>query len=173
MPYEWVRRPNGAPEQSGALSLEPRAELHLWPFRSLPRRGFVLFIAVTAAMLAIPLVAVLGTVVLWGLLPFMVAAVMGVWWALSRSYREGELVEILTVASDRIEIVRRAPDGAEKRWSANLYWVSVQLYPSGGRVPNYLTIKGEGREIELGAFLSEEERQTLAEELRQVLIALR
>ena len=171
MPYEWVKRIDGAPEKSGASSLGVRAELHAWPYRSLPRKGFVLFIAVTATMLAIPLVAVLGSVILWGLLPFMAAAVAGIWWGLSRSYRDGELMEILTLTGDEIEIVRRAPDGTEKRWSANPYWVSVQLYPKGGRVPSYLTLKGEGREVELGAFLSEEERQALAEEVRMVLAA--
>jgi uncharacterized membrane protein len=40
-------------------------------------------------------------------------------------------------------------------------------------VPNYLTLKGEAREVELGAFLSEEERVTLSEELQQKLAALR
>lgn len=173
MPYHWVRRSEEAPEKSGASSREPVAELVLWPHRSLPRTGFVGFIAATAALLSLPLFAVLGTKVLWGLLPFLVLTVWGIWRALSSSYRTGELTERLTLHPDRIEIIRRAPDGTELRWHANPYWVSVTLHATGGPVPDYLTLKGEGREVELGAFLSPEERRDLADALRATLSAAR
>ncbi|WP_347310336.1 DUF2244 domain-containing protein [Defluviimonas sp. SAOS-178_SWC] len=174
MPYEWVVSLDEAPEQSGAFSSETvLAELHLWPFRSLPRKGFVLFIAITATMLGLPLMAMLGTVILWGILPFIAIAVAGVWWALSHSYRQGELTEVLTFRRDRIDLTRRAPDGAEQSWQANPFWVRVHFYPEGGPVPSYLTLKGEGREVELGAFLSEEERKALYSELREHLSNLR
>ena len=81
MPYHWVRRPEEAPEKSGASSREPVAELVLWPHRSLPRTGFAGFIAATAALLSLPLFAVLGTKILWGLLPFIVLnLVAGSFW---------------------------------------------------------------------------------------------
>lgn len=161
MPYEWTQHDDG------------RAELVLWPYRSLPRRGFVWFIGATAALLSVPLFAALGTVALWGLLPFLVATVWGIWWALARSYREGELTETLTLAPDQMALVRRAPDGTEQRWQAAPYWVAVHLYPDGGKVPQYLTLTGAGREVELGAFLTEAERVALAGELRAALARLR
>ena len=43
MPYEWL--PPNADHQ----------RLHLWPYRSLPRRGMVWFIGATAALIAVPL----------------------------------------------------------------------------------------------------------------------
>ena len=42
------------------------------------------------------------------------------------------------------------------------------LDETGGRVRNSLTLKGEGREVELGAFLSEAERVALHRELQRV-----
>ncbi|PPB81185.1 putative membrane protein [Albidovulum inexpectatum] len=164
MPYEWV---TGQPERG-----KP-AELHLWPYRSLPRKGFAAFIALTAGLLALPLIAALGTLVFWGLLPFLLAAIWGLWHAISRSYRSGEVIEVLRIDDDRAELIRRDPDGREHRWQANPYWVRVQIYPTGGPVEHYVTLKGQGREVEIGAFLSEDERKALAEELRAAFAAHR
>ena len=165
MPYEWLP-PGTAP---GA----PVARLHLWPYRSLPKRGFVLFIGGTAALIALPLLPVLGSPVLWGLLPFLMLAVGGVWWALARSYRDAEILEELSLWPDRITLTRHGPRGARQDWQANPHWVRLELHASDGPVPNYLTLKGGGREVELGAFLSEKERVVLAREVAQRLADLR
>lgn len=172
MPLKWERAEK-APGQPGAFSFEaggrPLARLSLWPHRSLPRRGFALFIVLTFGMLLIPLIAVLGTVVLWGLLPFLMGALALVWWALERSYRDGALREELTVWSDRVELVRSNPRGPSQSWEANPYWVRVEIHKSGGPVENYVTLSGSGREVEIGAFLSPEERIGLYDDLERVL----
>ena len=62
MPYEWQQEDN-------------RDGMRAWPHRSLPRRGFVWFIGVTAVLLSLPLIAVLGSAILWALLPFMLGAI--------------------------------------------------------------------------------------------------
>jgi uncharacterized membrane protein len=49
----------------------------------------------------------------------------------------------------------------------------VTLHEKGGPVPQYLTLRGAGREVELGAFLSEDERLALRAELRRKLADLR
>lgn len=172
MPYEWVIGPEmrAAPERSGAASLSappPGAELHLWPHRSLPRGGFVLFIAATAGLLMVPLLAVLGTPALWAVLPFVLAVTFAIWMALERSYRSGEIVEILRIWPERAELRRRCPRRADLVWQANPYWVTVSRHPDAGPVPDYLTLRGAGREVEIGAFLSEEERRALEPELRR------
>jgi len=162
MPYEWF------PSQDPA-----QARLHLWPYRSLPRKGFVLFIGATCALVLVPMLAVLGSPVLWGILPFFVVAIWGMWIALARSYRDGEIVEDLTLTRDRLTLTRHGPRGLRKAWDANPYWVTVTLHPTGGPVPNYLTLKGDGREVELGAFLSEAERVALRGELAERLARAR
>ncbi|MFA5538940.1 MAG: DUF2244 domain-containing protein [Gemmobacter sp.] len=178
MPRDWVKPLRKAPEQSGALLRHaagdaPLAELHLWPYRSLPRRGFAGFIGLTAALLSLPLLVSLGSPVLWGLLPFLVLAVAGLWWALSRSYRDGEVIEVLKLWPDRVELVRQDPGRTPREWAANPHWVRLMLHPKGGPVPQYLTLSGDGREVEIGAFLSEGERLALHGELREALAALR
>jgi uncharacterized membrane protein len=161
MPYEWSETgPDGA------------ARLDLWPHRSLPARGFVLFIAATSLMMLLPLLALIGTRHLWVILPFALIPVAGIWWAVRRNNRDAALTEVLTIGPETILLVRRTPDGGEKRWQANPYWTTIQLYPTGGPVPAYLTLKGDGREVELGAFLSEQERRALSVEIERRLSAL-
>jgi len=157
MPYEWLPPANSA--------AGPHIRLHLWPYRSLPRRGMVWFIGGTAGLMAVPLLAIIGSPVLWGLLPFGLITVAGVWFALNRSYRDGEIVEDLAILPDRITLTRHGPRGKRQDWEANPYWVQVSLHKTGGPVANYLTLKGEGREVEIGAFLSEDERLLLRSEL--------
>lgn len=176
MPYEWVTRIEGALERSGAPSASPAgtedetlAELHLWPYRSLPKRGYVWFIAATAAFLFLPLLELLGSPILWGLLPFLMLAGGGLWYALGRSYRDGEVIEELHLNRDTIRLIRHNPRKPRQEWEANPYWVSVQIHPTGGPVPDYLTLKGAGREVELGAFLTPEERARLHGELAEAL----
>ncbi len=170
MPYEWLTDHDGAAEQSAAPFHErPLARLRLRPFRSLPKIGFVWFIGTTAALLAVPLVGLIGSPVVWGLLPFLLAALWAIWHALQRNYRDGEITENLALWPDRITLSRDGPRGQRKTWEANPHWVQVSLHETGGPVPNYLTLSGSGREVELGAFLSEDERIALKGELVMVL----
>ena len=43
------------------------------------------------------------------------------------------------------------------------------MHKTGGPVPNYVTLSGKGREVEIGAFLSEDERVSLFGELEDAL----
>jgi uncharacterized membrane protein len=176
MPYEWINDTQGASDHSGAslpAADSPLAHLRLWPFRSLPKRGFVGFIGATAALLAVPLIPLLGSPVLWGILPFLLLAIWAIWTALSRSYRDGEVLEDLILWPDRILLTRQGPGKRRQSWEANPHWVTVTLHEKGGPVPQYLTLRGAGREVELGAFLSEDERLALRAEVRQKLADLR
>lgn len=155
MPYDWIK-PD--PKQEAR-------ELHLWPHQSLPPRGFAGFVGATFALLLLPLLPVLGTIVLWGLLPFMMLAFWGLWVALGRSRRNAQILEVLTLSERDARLVRSNPRGDVQEWTANRYWVVPQLHRRGGPVPNYVTLQGNGREVEIGAFLSEDERKALYDDL--------
>jgi uncharacterized membrane protein len=175
MPYEWTAVPTEyTPDTSpGNTPDTPQAQLHLWPYRSLPNRGFVVFIGLTAMMFAFPLIQVLGTPILWGILPFILIVVAALWYSLRRNHADGTVIEELRLWPDRVTLTRTGPRRAHHFWEANPHWVSVTLYPTGGPVENYLTLKGAGREVEIGSFLSEEERVALRQELQTALSDLR
>lgn len=157
MPYLWTDEPPAT------------KRLKLWPHRSLAPRGFVIFIAITSGFFLFPLFAVLGTTLLWALLPFFIAAVAGVWWALSRNNRDLGIIEELVLTPDQITLTRRDPGGEERHWAANPYWVRVQCQENGGPVENYITLEGGPRRVEIGAFLSPDERAALVDEITRAL----
>ncbi len=161
MPYRWS---DPAPDGERKLTL--------WPHRSLTPRGFVGFIGATALLLALPLLATLGNAALWFILAPAALVVWAIWAAIARNNRKGARGEVLTLTRDRLILVHSLTT-PPLTWDTNPYWVRVHIRPDGGPVPDYLTLTGDGREVELGAFLSPEERTTLATDLREALAALR
>ncbi len=161
MPYDWTKSDSEAAAQ----------ELHLWPHQSLPPRGYAWFIGATFVLILLPLFGLLGTVLLWGILPFIVAAVAGIWFALDRSRHNAQILEILTLSDDKAHLVRLNPRGDRQEWECNRYWVRPEMHDSDGPVPHYVTLRGAGREVEIGAFLSEDERVALYGELLSKLRA--
>ncbi len=161
MPYEWL------PSETS------EARLHVWPHRSLSQRGFVWFLGLTAGLIAVPLLSILGSPVVWALLPFLLATLGAIWFALRKNGRDRDILEDLHLTPVRVTLTRHGPKGRRRDWAANPHWLRVTLHESGGPVPNYLTLKGENREVELGAFLSEEERVALYQDLRSRIAGLR
>lgn len=163
MPYAW----------SDSDSTSDSRTLDIWPHRSLSRRGFAGFILITCVMLCFPLLPLLGTVALWGILPFLILAVTAVWMAIEASYKAGRLHEALTIREGEVRLVRTNPRGDRQEWNCNSYWTQVNLHPTGGPVDYYVTLAGKGREVEIGAFLSEDERKALYGELSDTFRKLR
>ena len=162
MPYSWITPP------PAAADTEARCEMHLWPHQSLPPQGYARFIGVTALLIALPLLSFAGSIVFWGLLPFLLLALFGLKYALDRNRRDAQVIEVLTLDATEARLERRNANGTQQSWQCNRYWVTVELHPKDGPVPNYVTLRGGGREVEIGAFLSEDERKALYDELRQI-----
>lgn len=158
MPYKWTS-PQGAAIET--------MELH--PHQSLPARGMAAFVLSTFTLILIPALAMLGSPVLWGLLPFLMLAVWGVFFALQQNYKSRLISEILTLDAETTHLVRTNPKGDTQVWECNRYWTQVTKHEKSGPVPQYVTLRGMGREVEIGAFLSEEERINLFDDLRRAL----
>lgn len=146
----------------------PLLTLTLWPHRSLTRRGFAWVLGLLCAGLSMPVIALAGTSVVWGLLPFLLVAPLGLYAAIRRNNADGRLTEELRLWPDLITVERREPRGRIRRWHANPFWVRLRLVEDA-HVEKYLTLSGNGREIELGAFLSPPEREALYGDLQSAL----
>lgn len=152
MPYRWT-------------DTSQQKTLTLWPHQSLTPHGFTWFIGATALMLTLPLLAVLGSGVAWVLMAFFLAAIWGVWRAIMVNREHRTMHEELTLTEERMHLAHVPPKGGKVlEWEANPHWVTVNMRQDGP-VENYLTLRGGGREVELGAFLTPEEREGLYQEL--------
>ena len=143
--------------------------IELWPYNSLKPQGFAFFFGVTFALIALPLFNVLGTKVFWGLFPFLFLTLMGIWFALRKSLRDRQILEQLTLYKDELVLIRQDPNGEQKEWVCSRYWFKLRMYDKEGPVVNYITLSGNGREVELGSFLGEDERKDLFHELNRLL----
>ena len=142
----------------------------LRPHRSLSRgqfRALLLAVAAISFGSTLPFV-IMGA---WPVAGFMGLDVLAVYLAFRRNYQDGTLVECLRLWPDLITVERREPRGAVRRWHAHPAWVKVMLFENA-RIEKYLTLRGNGREIELGAFLSPDERIVLYTRLREALARL-
>ena len=157
MPYRWT---------------DTRSEevLTLWPHQSLTGRGLTWFMGSTGALLSLPLFAVLGSPIAWVLMAFFLAAIWGVWRAIMANRKHMTYHEELTLTSDRVHLAHIPWKGQKLEWEANPHWVSVNLRHDGP-VDRYLTLRGGGREVELGSFLTPEERESLHDDLNRRLRA--
>ena len=131
-------------------------------------QGFAWFIGTTAALFSLPLLAVLGSPTVWVLLAFMLVAVCGVWRALMANRADRQIHEELTLSPDRVHLEHRVPRRPAKTWDATPSWITVHLSQEGP-VEDYLTLRGGGREVELGVFLTPDERKDLYAELQKLI----
>jgi uncharacterized membrane protein len=172
MPYRWTPnhtelRPSLAPS-----GVDPLMRLDIWPHRSMPNKGFKAAIWLMFLAGSLPAIAFIGTAAFWVLLAGLLITLAALWTALRRSDREHLREEIL-IWSDKVTLSHWTIKGLRKDWHANPYWIKLQLRPEGGPVENYLTLHSSatdnGRAVELAAFLSPEERETLRDDLAFVL----
>lgn len=177
MPYTWsTSSPENTARQARpfrARAHAPSLQLKLTTHNSLSPKGFVWFIGITAILMAVPLGALLGMASLWMILGFLGISLASTWVALRANWKRGETREDLLFWSDHLILQRHNPDQSIQEWTANPYWVQVLKYENDGPVPHYVTLQSTDREVELGSFLAEEEREELYRELIPVLSALR
>ena len=106
---------------------------------------------------------------LWPILPFAGIEIGLLAWAVRASMRTGSQREVIVVSEAEVVVERLAPSGS-RRTVFPRHWARVTLRgPQPARHPSRLTIESHGRACEVGRFLTEEERRSLAARLDRLV----
>ena len=144
----------------------PCVTMWLKPNRTLSRRGLrrLIVVLVALALTTAGLGAWQGNVFapLFALVESAAVAV-----ALSVAWRAGDRSERITLDTSSLE-VQSLPGRGSTRFQS--YWVRVLLEPGNGR--QRLLLSSHGRELEIGAFLGDQERVELSKKLMVLLTEL-
>jgi uncharacterized membrane protein len=102
----------------------------------------------------------------WPVLPFWGLEMLALGFCLHASMRRRRYTQTVTITDSQISLVTRSRRGEAKQEFAR-HWAKVRLRSPRTRLyPSRLMIESRGRAIEVGSFLTEEERCVLATRLR-------
>lgn len=105
----------------------------------------------------------------WPVLPFAGAELLALGGCIYAVAKAGEVMEVVSVSGDQVAVEkgRREP---QQVWTFQRTWARARLRPPKiAWYPSQLVIGCRGTEVELGRFLTEEERRHLADELERAL----
>lgn len=140
--------------------------LVLAPHRSASWRDNLYLVAAVAA-LALPIAVGWALLGFWIILPLcgleLLALLIGLYWS-SHALLAREVVivddDVITIEAGRREV--------ERRFELPRHWARVLLQPGRGRAhPQRLILRSHGRAVELGRFLTDDEREQAAAWLRE------
>jgi len=149
----------------------PLFEVRLTPHRSLSPRGFVI-ISWILLLVGFAHGTLFLTIGAWPVVGFAGLEWLLFWWLFRRHFRGDASAERLSLYRDRLMLENRDAKGAVTRLDLQPYWLRVILEETSA-MSSRLYLASHGRYVEVGRFLSVEERSRLAETLRQELARLR
>lgn len=142
--------------------------IELTPHCSLTPRGAAWFFA-SLCFVSFALAGLCAAQGFWPVLPFAGLEMALLGWALRASLRRREHYELILVSEDSVSIDSRIGRRVV-RAEFPRHWARVKLVSDGSPLhPSSLVIESHGRRCEVGVFLTEEERRSLAQRLRRLI----
>jgi len=143
-----------------ATTTAPLFSAKLTPHHSLSPRGMRIVIALVAGLAALPGI-IFFAMGAWPVLGFMGLDVIGIAWALSAS-RKGHARQLVTLWSDRLTVVTTDMRGTETTNNYQPRAVRLLIDRDFDERTTALRLRSAQGELELGAFLSLDERSSFA-----------
>ena len=143
--------------------------LRLVPNRSLDSYGTKVVFCIIACGFLLPIIPFIGspigmTLTIFSGLTFYLFLTL-----LQKNFQQGNTFEEIFISKNKIIVVHQETNKEKKAWEGNPYWTRVHLDFNNPKLKNYLTLAGNGRHIELGAFLSPDERIELRDKIQNAL----
>ena len=156
-------------DNSGDKSDPTFLRMRLVPNRSLDSYGTKLVFLVIACGFLLPIIPFIGspigvTLTIFSGLTFYLFLTL-----LQKNFQQGSTFEEILISKRKIKVVHQEKNKEQLTWECNPYWTKVHLDINNPRLKNYLTLAGKGKRIELGAFLSPDERLELRDKIQNAL----
>ncbi len=153
----------------GDASEAPSFKIRLAPNRSLDSYGTKVVFAVIAFGFLLPIIPFIGspigtTLTIFSGLTFYLFLTL-----LQKNFQQGSTFEEILISKNKIIVVHQEKNKEQMTWECNPYWTKVHLHINNPKLKNYLTLTGKGKHIELGAFLSPDERLELRDKIQNAL----
>ncbi len=151
----------------GAPSRPVFFDARLTPYRSLGARGFLwLMVALSSLSALCGLVFWLNGA--WPVVGFFGVDVVFIYVVFRANYRAANAYELVTLTDADLTVRRVDAKGGERSWHFEPSWLKVDIVePPEPDSP--LTLASHGRSLQIGAFLTAEERVEVATALRDAL----
>lgn len=151
----------------------PPAQLDvvLYPNCSLGRMGFAVLMA-AIVLVSAAVGAGFMMVGAWPVTGFLGLDVLLLYLAFRWNYRQARRAEFVRLDQDGLTVRRLEPDGRSRGWRFEPYWVRVSV-DQQTRNDHRLVLSSHGQRLEIGAFLTTDERLELAHALNEALRAHR
>tara|TARA_Y100001960_G_scaffold47127_1_gene47569 strand:+ start:232 stop:741 length:510 start_codon:yes stop_codon:yes gene_type:complete len=146
---------------------KPFFEIELRPHRSLSLTGFSFLIA-TVSIVCFTVGWAFLAAGAWPVFGFFGLEVVLLYMAFRLNYRSGRLVEMIRLDREKLVITQCFPNGRFKEWRFAPFWVRVTL-DTPLRHKSKLFLSSHGRYVNVGSFLTSEERNDVAVALRTAL----
>lgn len=144
-----------------ATTTAPLFAAELTPHRSLSPRGMRIVIALVAALAALPGI-IFFSMGAWPVVGFMGLDVLAIAWAMSVSMRKGRARQVVTLWAERLAVLSVDGKGAEALRNFNPHTVRLLVDRDFNERTTALRLRSGRDEVELGAFLSLDERSSFA-----------
>jgi uncharacterized membrane protein len=152
---------------STAQEARPPFRAVLTPHRSLGPAGFLIFMTALSAVSFVSGMAFLLSGA-WPVLGFFGLDVLLVYVAFRLNYRSGRQYETVEVDRERVTVTQVDPWGRAKSFEFNPFWVRLD-FDEGTDGRTALSLRGQGRRLSFGHFLTDDERRAFAGALGSAL----
>ena len=143
----------------------------LRPYRSLSSRGFLIVMGLIGGISFIAGI-VFFLIGAWPVVGFLGLDVLLVYYAFKRNYESGNIYETIEIVNDDLKVTQYASSGHHTSSLFNPYWVRLNVYKPKERT-TILTLSSHEIRLEIGHFLTNEEKEDFAKALQDALISYR
>jgi uncharacterized membrane protein len=158
-------------EKALPIMAPARLDLVLYPNRSLSTTGFAVLMA-AIVVVSVAIGAGFMMIGAWPVTGFLGLDVLLLYLAFRWNFRQARRAEFVRLDRDGLSVRRLEPDGRSYAWQFEPYWVRIAL-EQVGRHHRRLVLRSHGRQLTIGAFLTEDERVELAHALQAALLEYR